>query len=132
VPEQSTAAIILHHPEARYFSIGESRVEQLMKAINSGAQHQRNHLHMLNFLLAQEMLVLFAILVIGYGIGQLSFRGISLGGAGVLFIALVFGHFGLSVPKSIMELGLLLFVYAVGCRAGPRFFRTFRGTVFAL
>lgn len=31
IPEQSTAAIILHHPEARYFSVGESRVEQLMK-----------------------------------------------------------------------------------------------------
>jgi 5-methyltetrahydrofolate--homocysteine methyltransferase len=31
VPEQSTAAIILHHPDARYFSLGETRVEQLMK-----------------------------------------------------------------------------------------------------
>jgi len=31
VPEQSTAAIIVHHPEARYFSVGETRVEQLMK-----------------------------------------------------------------------------------------------------
>ncbi len=31
VPEQSTAAIILHHPQAKYFSVGESRIEQLMK-----------------------------------------------------------------------------------------------------
>jgi len=31
VPEQSTAAIILHHPAAKYYSVGESRVEQLMK-----------------------------------------------------------------------------------------------------
>jgi 5-methyltetrahydrofolate--homocysteine methyltransferase len=31
VPEQSTAAIIIHHPQARYFSTGESRVDQLMK-----------------------------------------------------------------------------------------------------
>ncbi len=31
MPEQSTAAIILHHPQAKYFSIGKSRVEQLMK-----------------------------------------------------------------------------------------------------
>jgi 5-methyltetrahydrofolate--homocysteine methyltransferase len=31
VPEQSTAAIVLHHPQAKYFSTGESRVEQLMK-----------------------------------------------------------------------------------------------------
>jgi 5-methyltetrahydrofolate--homocysteine methyltransferase len=31
IPEQSTAAIIIHHPEARYYSTGESRVDQLMK-----------------------------------------------------------------------------------------------------
>ena len=31
VPEQSTAAIIVHHPQARYYTVGESRVEQLMK-----------------------------------------------------------------------------------------------------
>jgi len=31
IPEQSTAAIIVHHKDARYFSTGESRVEQLMK-----------------------------------------------------------------------------------------------------
>jgi 5-methyltetrahydrofolate--homocysteine methyltransferase len=31
VPEQSTAAIIVHHPEAKYYTVGESRVEQLMK-----------------------------------------------------------------------------------------------------
>jgi 5-methyltetrahydrofolate--homocysteine methyltransferase len=29
VPEQSTAAIIVHHPEARYFSVGGGRIEQL-------------------------------------------------------------------------------------------------------
>jgi 5-methyltetrahydrofolate--homocysteine methyltransferase len=31
IPEQSTAAIIVHHSQAKYYSIGESRVEQLMK-----------------------------------------------------------------------------------------------------
>ena len=34
VPEQSTAAIILHHPQAKYFSVGASRVEQLMESYN--------------------------------------------------------------------------------------------------
>jgi 5-methyltetrahydrofolate--homocysteine methyltransferase len=29
IPEQSTAAIIVHHKDAKYYSIGESRVEQL-------------------------------------------------------------------------------------------------------
>ncbi|NMB54874.1 MAG: methionine synthase [Leptolinea sp.] len=31
VPEQSTAAIILHHPQAKYYNTGESRINQLMK-----------------------------------------------------------------------------------------------------
>jgi putative transport protein len=77
-------------------------------------------------LLAEEMFVLFAILAVGSWIGQLSIRRVSLGSAAVFFVALVFGHFGFSVPKVVMDLGLLLFVYAVGLQAGPRFFRTFR------
>jgi 5-methyltetrahydrofolate--homocysteine methyltransferase len=32
VPEQSTAAIVLHHPQARYFNTGESRIEQLTRS----------------------------------------------------------------------------------------------------
>ncbi len=74
----------------------------------------------------QEMFVLFAILAPGAWIGHWSWRGVSLGTAGVLFVALVFGHFGLSVPQEVMDLGLLLFVYSVGLSAGPTFFRTFR------
>lgn len=31
VPEQSTAAIIVHHPQAKYYTVGESRVEQLTR-----------------------------------------------------------------------------------------------------
>lgn len=32
VPEQSTAAIVVHHPAAKYYTIGGSRVEQLLAA----------------------------------------------------------------------------------------------------
>ncbi|MFN2237180.1 MAG: vitamin B12 dependent-methionine synthase activation domain-containing protein, partial [Anaerolineales bacterium] len=31
VPEQSTAAIIVHHPDAKYYTVGTSRMEQLVK-----------------------------------------------------------------------------------------------------
>jgi 5-methyltetrahydrofolate--homocysteine methyltransferase len=34
VPEQSTAAIVVHHSNATYFSVGESRVEQLLADSN--------------------------------------------------------------------------------------------------
>jgi len=64
------------------------------------------------------MLVLFVILALGSWLGHLSVKRFSLGPAGVFFVALVFGHFGLTVPRAIMDLGLLLFVYAVGLRPG--------------
>jgi 5-methyltetrahydrofolate--homocysteine methyltransferase len=31
IPEQSTAAIIVHHPDAKYYSVGVNRVEQLLE-----------------------------------------------------------------------------------------------------
>lgn len=69
---------------------------------------------MMATLLAEQMLVLFLVLAAGSWLGQVKIRGISLGAAGVLFVGLVFGHFGLTTPKPLMDFGLLLFVYAVG------------------
>ena len=77
-------------------------------------------------LLAEQMFVLFLVLAIGSWVGQIRIKGVSLGAAGVLFVGLVFGHYGLTTPKLLMDFGLLLFVYAVGLQAGMRFFRTFR------
>lgn len=74
----------------------------------------------------ESMLLLFLILTLGTFIGRIHFLGVSIGTAGVLFVALIFGHFGFSVSKEIQDLGLLLFVYAVGLQAGMRFFRTFK------
>jgi len=76
--------------------------------------------------LAEQMLVLFLILAIGSWLGQVKIKGVSLGAAGVLFVGLIFGHYGYTVPKPLMDFGLLLFVYAVGLQAGMRFFRSFR------
>jgi 5-methyltetrahydrofolate--homocysteine methyltransferase len=39
VPEQSTAAIVIHHPEARYFGVGDSRIEQLERALKRPENH---------------------------------------------------------------------------------------------
>ena len=77
-------------------------------------------------MLSEQMLVIFTILALGVLLGGISWRGIKIGTAGVLFVALVAGHLGFSVSRTVMDLGLLLFVYAVGLQAGPRFFRTFR------
>lgn len=72
----------------------------------------------------------FIIILLGELLGRLSLRGVSLGTSGVLFVALAFGHVGLvnaADTKILSDFGVVLFVYAVGLQAGPRFVRTVRG-----
>jgi putative transport protein len=76
--------------------------------------------------LINEFVLLFIILFVGYSIGKWSYKGISLGSTAVLIVSLVFGYFGFTLAREIMELGLILFVYAVGISVGTRFFRSFR------
>jgi putative transport protein len=73
-----------------------------------------------------EFVLLFTILFVGYSIGKWSFKGISLGSTAILLISLLFGYFGFTLSREIMELGLILFVYSVGISVGARFFRSFR------
>lgn len=70
--------------------------------------------------------VLFAILFVGLAFGNLKVKGISLGSSGVLFAALVAGHYGLKVPDGVMGIGTALFVYCVGLGVGNRFFAALR------
>jgi putative transport protein len=92
---------------------------------------------------SQPFVVLFAVIALGLWFGSLQVRGISLGSAGVLFAGLIVGHVRQSIPDGVVashpnvlalpptltELGLLLFVYAVGLHAGPRFVPMFRSRV---
>ncbi|MBP7148831.1 MAG: hypothetical protein KBD01_14950 [Acidobacteria bacterium] len=72
------------------------------------------------------LFVLFAAVALGLGLGSIRVLGVSLGASGVFFVALMFGIGGLTVPHAVTELGLLLFVFAVGLQNGPRFFSIFR------
>ena len=92
------------------------------------------------------LFVVFAVLAVGYALGRITVKGISLGDAGVFIIALVAGalffhvsadgqllfaasskaydfNSGLSIIES---LGLILFVTSVGFIAGPKFFGNFK------
>lgn len=60
------------------------------------------------------LLALFLIAALGYLIGAIKIKGIELGTAGVLLVALVFGHFGCEMPALIRNVGLALFVTSVG------------------
>ncbi len=72
------------------------------------------------------LVIMFLIAVLGYALGSISIKGLSLGTSGVLLVALVFGHFNLEVPSVIRNVGLVAFVTAVGFIAGPKFFRNFK------
>lgn len=73
-----------------------------------------------------SLMIMFLIAVLGYGLGSISIKGLSLGTSGVLIVALVFGHFNLEVPSIIRNVGLVSFVTAVGFIAGPRFIDNFK------
>ncbi|MFR1517894.1 MAG: permease [Clostridia bacterium] len=91
----------------------------------------------------------FLIAVVGYALGRITIKGVSLGAAGVFLMALLFGYlFTLSglvdIPvlknffiedsaamnvkyyKMIESVGLVLFVTSVGFIAGPSFFRNLK------
>lgn len=68
------------------------------------------------------LFALFAITGLGLAFGRITIKGISLGSSGVLFVALVAGHFGADIYPGVGTIGLVLFVYAVGIGAGGRFF----------
>jgi len=76
--------------------------------------------------LTNTIMMVFLIAVIGYLIGSIKVCGLELGTAGVLLVALVFGHFGVEIPATVKDLGLICFVTAVGFIAGPKFFRNFK------
>ena len=92
------------------------------------------------------LFVVFGVLLVGYALGRITIKGISLGDAGVFIIALLFGalffhvsdagsllfdasaaEYDFSSGLSIVEsLGLVLFVTSVGYIAGPKFFGNFK------
>lgn len=77
-------------------------------------------------ILQNPTFALFAILFAGLAFGNITVKGISLGSSGVLFAALVAGHFGLTVPAGLTDIGTALFVYCVGLGVGNRFFAALR------
>ena len=77
-------------------------------------------------LLTNSYFVLFLIILIGFIIGRIKIKGISLDISAVIFVALVFGHYGVVIPKDFQFLGLVLFIFTIGLQAGPSFFESFK------
>lgn len=79
----------------------------------------------INSVLSNSAFQVFAIAMIGYIIGRIKIKGIEVGDAGVLLVALVAGHFGITCPSFAKSIGIVLFVGSVGLIAGPKFFHNF-------
>ncbi len=70
--------------------------------------------------------LLFLTISIGLMMGRVRIHGISFDISGVIFVALILGHFGITFNPEIQTIGLLLFMVAIGLQAGPGFFDVFR------
>jgi putative transport protein len=83
---------------------------------------------MIDTLVDNPLLTLFAIVGLGYLLGQIRIGPFSLGISAVLFVGLGVSALEprLALPEIIYILGLVLFVYTVGLSSGPSFFRSMR------
>jgi putative transport protein len=79
---------------------------------------------------AHAIAILSLVCVAGMSLGSIQVRGIKLGTAGVLFAAILTGHFGKPVDRHtlefVKEFGLILFVFCIGLQIGPGFFASLR------
>jgi putative transport protein len=78
----------------------------------------------------QSLVVLFLAISIGFFVGRLKFKGITLGVSAVMFVGLFLGHYGyrmkIEILDFIRDFGLILFVYGIGIQVGPSFFSSFK------
>lgn len=77
-------------------------------------------------LLSNSYFALFLIVALGFILGRIKIFGLSLDVSAVIFVALVFGHYGVIIPKDFQYLGLVLFIFTIGIQAGPGFFESFK------
>ena len=79
---------------------------------------------------AHAVAILSLVCVAGMSLGSIQVRGIKLGTAGVLFAAILTGHFGKPIDRHtlefVKEFGLILFVFCIGLQIGPGFFASLR------
>lgn len=75
---------------------------------------------------AQTVMLVFVIAALGYLVGAIKIRGVSLGSSAIFLVALVFGHFGVTLPPALQTTGLVLFIASVGLSAGGTFIENLR------
>lgn len=77
-------------------------------------------------ILQNEYVAFFVIVAAGILLGKIQIKGISLDISAIIFVALLFGHYGVKMPDLFQKIGLIFFIYSVGIQAGPGFFESFK------
>lgn len=86
----------------------------------------------LQFLADQPLMTLFILIGLGMALGNIKVKGVGLGAAAVLFLAIGLAALGaahgieIATPHIVGTLGLVLFAFAIGNNAGGTFFQSLR------
>ncbi|APT83918.1 aspartate:alanine exchanger family transporter [Corynebacterium aquilae] len=83
---------------------------------------------MLEYLAANPLLMIFLFLGLGMAVGSIKVKGVSLGAAAVLFLAIGVSAFAkqhgveLAIPDAVGQVGLATLTFSIGMASGPNFF----------
>lgn len=79
---------------------------------------------------AHSLFLIAIVIAAGIFLGKFKVGGVSLGITWILFVGILFSHFGMRVDSHIVhfvkEFGLILFIYSIGLQVGPGFFASLK------
>lgn len=79
---------------------------------------------------AHSVFLVALVIALGLYLSRIKICGVSLGVTWILFVGILFGHFGLVLDGTtshfVKEFGLILFIYSIGIQVGPGFFESFK------
>lgn len=72
---------------------------------------------------AHSVLIVSIVMALGLLLGKIKVKQVSLGLAWVLLVGILFGQFNMTLEPNLLhfvkELGLIIFVFAIGIQVGP-------------
>ncbi|HOJ38291.1 MAG TPA: putative transporter [Ignavibacteriales bacterium] len=77
-----------------------------------------------------SIVIFCSIIALGVLLGRIKIFGISFGVTFVLFVGIIFAHYGIQIEKNILNFaknfGLIIFIYSLGLQLGANFFDSFK------
>ncbi len=80
--------------------------------------------------IAHSILLFAIVIALGLYLGKFKIKGISIGSTWILFVGILFSHFGILSDPTVLaymkDMGLILFVFSIGLQVGPSFLHSFK------